>query len=251
MIVKQNIWFSPANEQRRLHIYLPKNYRRNKKERYPVLYMFDGHNLFYKCDTTYGTTWGLKQFLDTWHKDIIIVGLECNHKGNGRLIEFCPYFWDSFAGKIFGTGKETLQWMVSDLKPYIDATYRTWSHREATGLAGSSMGGLMSLYGAIAHNDTFSKAGCLSSAISFCGKELRHEIASHTLAPDTKVFLSWGAFESNTKKGKAIASACNKSINDRLYKKGVQPYLFRQEDGGHCEKDWARQVPLFMNWLWC
>ena len=249
MIEKSEVWFSPANQKRRLHVYLPDDYYESD-ERYPVMYMFDGHNLFYDSDATYGKSWGMKEFLDGWEKKIIVVGLECSHEGNTRLVEFCPYYWDSFAGPIHGTGKQTMAWMVEELKPEIDARYRTWSHREATGIGGSSMGGLMSLYGVICYNGVFSKAACVSSAISFCGKELRAAIAGNDLNPDTKVFLSWGSAEAGTPRGKAIANACNRSVNNRLYAKGVRPYMFRQIGGHHCEADWEKQVPLFMNWLW-
>ena len=249
MIEKIDFWFSPAHQNRRLHIYLPNDYF-NSNERYPVMYMFDGHNLFYDSDATYGKSWGFKEFLDNWRKKIILVGLECSHTGNDRLKEYCPYYWDSFAGPVYGIGHLTMQWIVYELKPYIDKTYRTCGHREATGIAGSSMGGLMALYAAITFNSFFSKAACVSSAIGFCGKELRRAIEQNELHPDTKVFLSWGSHESCTPRGKAIANACNKSINERLYRKGVQPYMYRQIGGRHCEADWEKQIPLFMNWLW-
>jgi predicted alpha/beta superfamily hydrolase len=143
-----------------------------------------------------------------------------------------------------------MDWIVYELKPMIDRTYRTWAHREATGIGGSSMGGLMSLYAAVRYNGVFSKAACLSSAISFCGKELRAAIAECDLDADTKVFLSWGSQETRSPRGKAIANTCNRSINDHLYRKGVQPYMYRQIGGCHCEFDWGKQIPLFMNWLW-
>lgn len=108
----------------------------------------------------------------------------------------------------------------------------------------------MSLYAAICYNNVYSKAACVSSAISFCGKELREAVSANDLNPDTKVFLSWGSQESRSPKGKAIMASCNRSINDRLYKKGCSPYLYCQEGGHHCEADWEKQVPLFMNWLW-
>ena len=249
MIEKFNVLFSPANQDRRLHIYLPDDYH-NSDERYPVMYMFDGHNLFYDSDATYGKSWGLKEFLDSWEKKIIVVGLECSHEGNARLTEYCPYYWDSFAGPVYGTGEQTMEWISYELKPMIDRIYRTWAHREATGIGGSSMGGLMSLYAAIRYNDIFSKAACVSSAISFCGKQLRAAIAERNFNPDTKVFLSWGSQEAGSPRGKAIANACNRSMNDHLYRKGVRPYMYRQIGGRHCEADWEKQVPLFMNWLW-
>ena len=110
MIEKFNVLFSPANQDRCLHIYLPDDYH-NSDERYPVMYMFDGHNLFYDSDATYGKSWGLKEFLDSWEKKIIVVGLECSHEGNARLTEYCPYYWDSFAGPVYGTGEQTMDWI--------------------------------------------------------------------------------------------------------------------------------------------
>lgn len=250
MIIKRQVWFSPANQERTLHLYLPDDYEFSA-ERYPVMYMFDGHNLFYDSDATYGKSWGFKEFLDSWDKKIIVAGIECSHEGNNRLKEYCPYYWNSgWVGEVYGTGDETMRWMAYDLKPMIDAEYRTWSHREATGIGGSSMGGLMSLYAAICYNNVYSKAACVSSAISFCGKELREAVSANDLNPDTKVFLSWGSQESRSPKGKAIMASCNRSINDRLYKKGCSPFLYCQEGGHHCEADWEKQVPLFMNWLW-
>ena len=250
MIVKRQVWFSPARQERTLHLYLPDDYAFSD-ERYPVMYMFDGHNLFFDSDATYGKSWGMKNFLDYWDKKIIVAGIECSHEGNARLTEYCPYYWNSgWAGEVFGTGEDTMRWMVDELKPLIDSEYRTWPHREATGIGGSSMGGLMALYAGICHNDVYSKMACVSSAISFCGRELRDAIASHPLNPDSRFFLSWGGRETRSAKGRAIMKSCNKSMNDRLYKKGCSPYMFYQADGGHCEADWERQVPLFMNWLW-
>ena len=75
MTEKYDVMFTPAGELRRLHIYLPDNYNESD-ERYPVMYFFDGHNLFYNEDATYGKSWALKDFLDNWGKDMIIVGME-------------------------------------------------------------------------------------------------------------------------------------------------------------------------------
>ena len=164
MIEKFDFFFPSAGENRKIHLYLPDDYNETD-ERYPVMYMFDGHNLFYDSDATYGKSWGMKDFLDGWEKKIIVVGLECSHTGNDRLREYCPYHWDSFVGPIDGTGDDTMQWIVNDVKPFIDADFRTWPHRAATGVGGSSMGGLMALYAAIRYNAVFSKAACVSSAI--------------------------------------------------------------------------------------
>ena len=147
MIIKRDFDYYGAN--RPLHIYLPENYD-FCGERYPVMYFFDGHNLFYDSDATYGKSWGLKTFLDGWSKNMIIVGMECSHVGNERLEEYLPYpaTTDAF-GPLAVKGNETLEWIVNEVKPMIDWEYRTYPDRRCTGIAGSSMGGLMAIRGVI------------------------------------------------------------------------------------------------------
>ena len=65
MVEKRDVLFTPAGSTRRLHIYLPEGYD-GSEERYPVMYFFDGHNLFFNEDATYGKSWGLREFLDGW-----------------------------------------------------------------------------------------------------------------------------------------------------------------------------------------
>lgn len=72
-IEKFDLWYSPACESRTVHLYLPDGYE-GSDERYPVLYMFDGHNLFSDEDATFGRSWRLKDFLDSWPKKMIVVG---------------------------------------------------------------------------------------------------------------------------------------------------------------------------------
>ena len=67
MVIKQPFNYSPKNQNRTLHIYLPNDYDASA-ERYPVMYFFDGHNLFRDSDATYGKCWGLEAFLDGWQK---------------------------------------------------------------------------------------------------------------------------------------------------------------------------------------
>ena len=183
MIEKRDILFTPANEMRTLHIYLPDDYGMSG-ERYPVMYFFDGHNLFSNEDATYGKSWGLKDFLDQWGKKLIIVGVTCSM--TNRLVEYCPYhFTKGFLGEIKGTGDATIRWLLDELKPVIDRDYRTIPFRECTAIGGSSMGGLMSLYAVIRYNTWFSKAACLSSTTGPCMEDFRRDIAEAEISPDT------------------------------------------------------------------
>jgi predicted alpha/beta superfamily hydrolase len=149
-----------------------------------------------------------------------------------------------------------MQWIVSELKPLIDREYRTWPHREATGIGGSSMGGLMSLYAAVCYNEWFSKAACVSSSISPCMAPLRRDIKKSSLSPDTRVYLSWGteeAFRRNPDDPmKSLTAQHNLTIQADLQEQhGILTDLCCQIGGGHNEASWEKQIPRFMNFLWC
>ena len=250
MVIQQQFNYSPKNVNRTLHIYLPNDYD-SSDEKYPVMYFFDGHNLFRDSDATYGKCWGLETFLDQWPKKMIVVGMECGHEGRERLDEYCPY--DShggFLGEIHGMGEKTMDWIVNEVKPWVDASFRTWPCRAATGIAGSSMGGLMAIYGVGKYNKWFSKAACLSSAIRVCRKQLLSDISN--VDPDTRVYLSWGTEESGGKRVGRISPAAlaNREVAEVFWKQHAQATLYCQEGGRHCEADWEKQVKQFMEYLW-
>ena len=130
MVIKQPFNYSPKNQNRTLHIYLPNDYDASA-ERYPVMYFFDGHNLFRDSDATYGKCWGLEAFLDGWQKKMIVVGMECGHEGRERLDEYCPYdVRGGSLGEIHGMGEKTMEWIVHEVKPWVDNAFRTYSFRE-------------------------------------------------------------------------------------------------------------------------
>lgn len=256
MVIKQDFWYGAAGEDRRLHIYLPDSYY-EREERYPVMYFFDGHNLFYDEDATYGKSWGLKDFLDRWDKPMIVVGIECGHKPDQRLGEYCPYqvAWGFFS-RVRALGDETFRWIIREIKPVIDREYRTYGNRECTGIAGSSMGGLMALYGVLRYNGCFSKAACVSSAIAFCMPQVYRELKEHPVDANTRVYLSWGTREAkgvtdHTREDRSsYSSRRNRSVVSRLEAQGAAAMAFCQVGGGHCEADWEKQVPVFMDFLW-
>ena len=94
MIDYKDFHFPAVDKWRKLHIYLPHDYCESQ-ESYPVMYFFDGQNLFFDQMATYGKSWGLYNFLGNWSKKIIVVGLECGHEVNERLSEYSPYDIDS------------------------------------------------------------------------------------------------------------------------------------------------------------
>ena len=250
MIEKKEVYLSCFHMMRTLHIYLPADYDRSRK-RYPVLYMYDGHNLFYDEDATFGTCWGLRQFLERQKHDIIVIGIECNHEGNNRLAEFSPYsFQDKEVGRIEGLGAILMDWVVKELKPWVDHTYRTKKGRKDTSIMGSSMGGLMALYTILHHNKTFSKAGCLSCFLTPLMADIIHELEESSLATDTRVFISWGSDEFRSKSSLAYGSERNLSIANELRRHGAIVYPYLHLKGKHNEASWRKELPILFPFLY-
>lgn len=257
MIIKQDFNYSPKGKNRTLHIYLPDDYESSGAS-YPVMYFFDGHNLFFNEDATYGKSWGLKEFLDGWNRKLIVIGIECGHEGEERMAEYMPYPSSLAFFKNLGPvmGRETMDWIVGEIKPWADRTFRTLPGRETTGIGGASMGGLMSLYAACRYNRYFSKAACVSSSIGFCQAKVYKGLDQADMDPATRVYLSWGTCEApgvkdiHSQDRSSGTYRRNRAVANKLEGKGVSVLLHCQVEGRHCEADWEKQLPLFMNWLW-
>ena len=236
-----------GEKKRRVYLYLPDSYQRSPEKRYPVLYMFDGHNVFFDSDATYGKSWGMRDYMQKSKKQLIIVAVECNHEGNKRLQEYSPYsFEDECLGKIQGRGVTYMTWLVKTLKPYIDSNYRTLPDRAHTMIAGSSMGGLMALYGVCAYNQVFQRAACLSPSLwTDTGKAMQF-ITKANMRPDTCIYMDYGSKELDNHFGNAgsLISAAH-----LLMIKQVNLTLRIVPNGDHSEASWEKQIPIFMECL--
>ena len=221
-----------GDKERRAYIYLPASYAQEPKRRYPVLYMFDGHNVFFDTDATYGKSWGMNDYMMKGKKQLIIVAVECNHEGNSRLVEYSPFDSGTAAlGKLKGKGRIYMNWLVRTLKPYIDSHYRTLPDRKNTLIAGSSMGGLMALYAATTYNHVFQRAACLSPSL---------------WTNPGKVYMSYGSEEMFNHAANAEALT---STTHMLLTKQVN-LAFRIVPGGtHSEASWEKEIPFFMECL--
>lgn len=140
------------NRKRRIWVYLPKGYATSSKI-YPVLYMNDGQNLFNEKTAAFGE-WGVDECLDTLQKKLdkecIVVGID--HGGEKRTTEYNPYDNAQY-GK--GEGKQYVDFLANTLKPYIDSKYHTKKGPENTFIAGSSLGGVISLYAVMQYPGVF------------------------------------------------------------------------------------------------
>ena len=236
-----------GKKTRKAYIYLPDYYDEDEYRRYPVLYMFDGHNVFFDADASYGKSWGMNSYM-TWNrKPLIIVAVECNKKGNNRLKEYSPIsFEDPHWGKIRGRGRTYMEWLINDLKPYIDANYRTLPDREHTIIAGSSMGGLMSLYAVTVYNHVFQRAACLSPSLWTDPKKLLRIVEQADIKNDTCIYMDYGSEEMFNHPANVSALM----DMDRLLVTKRVNLAFRIVPGGtHSEASWEKQIPIFMDCL--
>lgn len=235
-----------GNETRRAYVYLPEAYFYGPNSRFPVLYMFDGHNVFFDSHATYGKSWGMKEYMDRTDTPLIIAAVECNHSpDHGRLSEYSPYsFSDPRFGSITGRGQQTMEWLVHTFKPEIDARFRTLADREHTFIAGSSMGGLMSLYALLQYNAWFSRAAALSPSLWVSVKKLSRLIQTASVRPDTMLYMDYGSAEINRHSDMLELFT---SIASALCRRNVFVDCRIVPNGTHSEASWEKQIPFFMN----
>ncbi|MBZ0301052.1 MAG: alpha/beta hydrolase [Anaerolineae bacterium] len=161
--------YSPQlDNARSILVYLPSGYEPGE-DRYPVLYMHDGQNLF-DAYTSFAGEWHVDETLlrlETEGIKAIVVGIP--NGGSERVNEYSPFRDPRHGG---GKGDRYLDFLADTLKPRIDADFRTLPGRDHTGLMGSSMGGLISLYGYFYRPETFGFAGAMSPAFWFAQRAI-------------------------------------------------------------------------------
>ena len=247
MIEKWRIPVRPISGRapRTVYVYLPRQAQEDPEARFPVLYMFDGHNVFFDEDATYGKSWGMGEYLDREEVPLIVAAVDCDHRPpHGRLSEYSPFtFTDEEFGHVVGRGKLFMDWLTGTLKPIIDQRYPTLPEREHTWIAGSSMGGLMSLYAVTAYNEVFSRAAALSPSVWLVRGRMERLIRKTEFLPDTVVYTDYGAKEMGNHIGML---RCFWRTAGALAEKGVAVTSRIVPDGEHREACWEEQIPFFV-----
>lgn len=237
-LVHENFHMPQLNKHRRIWIYLPKDYAKSKKK-YPVIYMQDGQNLFH-ANPPRADEWAVDSVMDSLiregAKEMIIVGID--HAGKDRLKEYNPY--DSQYGK--GEGKAYVSFLVETLKPYIDSKYRTLKDVKNTSIAGSSMGGLISMYAIAEYPKVFGSAGVFSPAFWLAPNIYADVTRRLADLKNNRVF-----FVAGDKEGTAMVRDMKK-VHAILDPDGSSEniVLLEKEDGKHTEWFWHREfVPFY------
>lgn len=232
---------------RRVWVYLPPDYA-TSGHRYPVLYMHDGQNVFDDSTSGFGE-WGVDETLDSLYAagDPGVIVVAVDHGGTRRLDEYSPFRNERYGG---GEGDAYVDFLAHTLKPYIDRRYRTRPDRLNTGVAGSSMGGLISLYAALKYPQVFGRAGIFSPAFWFSDRNYAYARAARPPLPGTRFYFVTGGREGDNPQ---VYVNDQRRMIDTLgkagYRVGVQVDSAIRADGMHSEWFWRREFPRAYHWL--
>ena len=221
---------------RNIIIWLPPGYKklRNSQKKYPVLYMHDGQNVFDPNTSTMQKDWRVDEeverlFAEGKMQEVIVVAIS---NSSDRLTEYNPFM----------DGEEYAKFIVETLKPFIDTTYRTLPDRANTGIMGSSLRGLISLYMILEFQHIFSKGGCLSTYLLSTDFIIFDWVSSKEISEKPlKIYFDYSG---QGEEGRM--EPYFEKMRDILLSKGLTQdedlYYFVDHDGHHNEESWAARV---------
>ncbi len=231
-------------------VYLPPGYEASLDVRYPVLYMHDGQNLFDAATAFLGNEWGLDESAEEMISGgriqaLIIVGIY--NTGPQRISEYTPVKdRRGRGGRAWLYGKL----IVQELKPFIDQQYRTLPGPENTGLGGSSLGGLVSLYLGLEYPAVFGKLMVMSPSVWWANRAIIKHVLRLKKKPDLKIWLDVGT-EEDQEAGIHINNIID--LCDVLYRKGWRLghdlMFLRDEGAGHNESAWGQRARSALQFL--
>ena len=236
--------------ERDVLVYLPPGYRRDDGRRYPVLYLHDGQNLFDGATSFIpGKDWRVNQtaqsLIDAGEiVPLIIVGIY--NAGGERIDEYTPTRDARF--KMGGKAAQYGRMLVEELKPFIDANYRTLEGAPHTGLGGSSLGGLVTLYLGIKYPAVFNNLAVVSPSVWWDGKTILREVNELHSKPAQRIWMDMGTDEGpHSLQGARL-------LRDALVAKGwtldADLKYFEADGAKHDEHAWADRVAPILRYLY-
>lgn len=227
---------------RRVAALLPHDYY-NTDKCYPVLYLQDGQNLFDDY-APYGS-WGVDKRLAVLAErglgDLIVVSID--HAKEERIAEFTPSTRTQLGS---GNGKKYVRFLADTLKPYVDKHFRTRPERIHTGIGGSSMGGLISIYAGFIYPEVFSKLLIFSPSL-WVAPNIHFHAIHFDASLDTRIYIYAGAGES-----KNMVPNINRfktAIEQQQFDANITFNLSIDPEGQHNEARWGQEFPKAVEWL--
>lgn len=237
-------------DTRDLLIYLPPQYEERPDERFPVLYLHDGQNLFDAATAFGNQEWGVDQTVEELIaageiEHLIIVGIY--NAGEQRLEEYTHVRNRKGEG---GRARRHAQFVVEELKPFVDSTYRTRPDAANTGLGGSSLGGLVTLYMGLHYPEIFGKLISMSPSVWWARRAILREIRKARGKFDQKIWLDVGTCEGDE------PESCVRNVRDlrdalilRGWEMDSDLKFVEDEGAGHHEKAWGVRIREALKFL--
>lgn len=243
---------------RELTIVLPPRYADQRERRYPVLYLQDGQNLFDPQRAFAGQVWGVDRTAEALIADkrippLIIVGID--HTGIDRINEYTPTHDRKRGG---GDADAYGALVIGEVKPLIDATYRTLRDAENTGLGGSSLGGLVSLYLALKRPDVFGKAAVMSPSVWWDRRAILRDVRRAAARfsggrERPRLWVDMGTRESggegSARRVLEDARLLHAGLLTAGWVDGVDLHYEEIEGGMHGERAWGDRFGRVLKWL--
>jgi predicted alpha/beta superfamily hydrolase len=234
--------------QRDLMIYLPPGYNEQPNRRFPVLYLHDGQNLFDGATAFIpGMDWHVGQTADHYIfegrvEPLIIVGIY--NAGKQRLQEYTPTRMPRLGG---GRANRYARFLTEEVRPFLEHNYRVLGGMQNTGIGGSSLGGLVSLFLGLRMPQVFGKIAALSPSVWWNQRVILRFADAAPVDPRPRVWLDIG-----TREGPRIVEDVER-FRDVLLRKGwrwEQDLHYERVLGAeHNEAAWAQRVGPFLQFL--
>jgi len=235
-------------DDRAVSVYLPPQYLEQGDRRFPVFYLQDGQNLF-DGRTSYiaGKTWNANTTADWLAENgeiepVILVGVA--NTGLRRMAEYTPTRDYRMGG---GEGRSYGRLLIEELKPLIDRSYRTLPDAENTGLGGSSLGGLVSLYLGFAHPAVFGKIAVMSPSLWWDHRSILNAIEQQAVKPELRIWLDMGTAEGI--RHLRDAELLERLLVKRGWKMGVDLAYVEAEGAVHDERAWSARFGDVLRFL--
>ncbi|WP_413303372.1 alpha/beta hydrolase-fold protein [Bacillus sp. 1P10SD] len=254
MLEKFLVHMSAFQQERMVRVYLPENYDSETKK-YPVLYMHDGQNVFEDEGAIKGVSLGMKDYLDASGLQIIVVGIDLNTEGEGRIDEYCPWGHGEISKEILGytspsggKGGDYLDFIVKELKPIIDSKYRTLV--EETAMAGISLGGQLSTYAACKYPHIFKRIAAISPGFYRNQEDIENLLKKSDLSVIEKFYMDIGTKElgEDEKMNQVFLDLTNR-VYEILNDKVENLHFQLIEEAQHNYTFFRKRVPDFLSYL--
>jgi predicted alpha/beta superfamily hydrolase len=229
-------------------VWLPVGYSDDTTTRYPVLYMQDGQNLMDPA-TSFAGEWGVDEAAQRLLRcgqmsPVIIVGV---YNTSNRIPEYTQVQDPSYGG---GNADNYARFLLQELKPLIDSHYRTRAS-EPAGIAGSSLGGLVSLYLGYTHPEAFNRVGAVSPSIWWANKDITARYSGLTAKLPLRVWEDIGTDEGSTPADEvANAAAFRDVLVSKGWVLGDDLFYLQVPNADHSEASWSKRIDQVLAYLY-